>query len=106
MSEFKCKHCEKEFGSSDALHMHMTAKHGNESKGSISKSAIKKIKIYSIVTIILAVLFIGVYFVANKKYLPPTDMAGHIEVLPDTKISGKLVVIENIVKPAKVVENP
>jgi len=89
MDTHKCKHCGNEFGSADALSMHMNAKHHNEHKDILSKSLIKKIKIYSIVGIVLILLIFSGVALTNRKSLPPTDMAGHIEVVPDTKISGR-----------------
>lgn len=87
--EHKCKHCGNKFGSADALSMHMNAKHDNEPKGFLSKSLMKKIKIYSIVGVVLILLIFGGLALTNRKSLPPKDMAGHIEVVPDTKISGR-----------------
>jgi len=85
--EHKCKHCGNEFNSADALSMHMNAKHFDEKKG-ISIN-FKKIKIYSIVGVVLILLIFGGLALTNRKSLPPKDMAGHIEVVPDTKISGR-----------------
>jgi len=84
MSEHKCKHCGNEFNSTDALSMHMNAKHFDEKKG-ISIN-FKKIKIYSIVGVVLILLIFGGLAMTNRTSLPPKDMAGHIEVVPDTKI--------------------
>lgn len=87
--EHKCKHCGNEFNSADALSMHMNAKHDNEPKGFLSKSLMKKIKIYSIVGVVLILLIFSGLALTNRKSLPPKDMAGHIEVVPDTKILKK-----------------
>jgi len=85
--EHKCKHCGNEFNSADALQMHMHAKHFDEKRG-ISIN-FRKIKIYSIVGVVLILLIFGGFALTNRKSLPPKDMAGHIEVVPDTKILGR-----------------
>jgi len=89
MENHKCNHCGNEFGSEDALQMHMNAKHTHTERKSLSKSFVKKLKIYGILAVILAIILTGTLMLANKKSLPPTTMAGHIEVLPDSKILTK-----------------
>ena len=87
----KCEQCGREFGSEDSLEMHKKAKHQHEKKEFFSKSLIKKIKLYSILGIILILLIWGGVALMNRKSLPPKTMEGHIEVVPDTKISTKML---------------
>lgn len=87
---FYCKICEKSFDSEEALKMHNDAKHFVKvKKPLISQKGKMKIRylLITIITIIaIGLIAAGIFFLANKKVLPPTTIEGHIEANPSSHV--------------------
>ena len=88
--EFKCEECDKEFASKEAIQGHNKSKHPVEIKQPfLTNKSKKRIKYFLITAVIAIIIFYGFYLSGNKKTLPPTDMAGHIEANPSSHILRK-----------------
>ncbi len=85
--DFHCDACEKSFGSEEALEMHNRAKHPVEvKKPLISPKAKKRLKGWSIALLVIVLIAVGIFFLSNRKVLPPTTIEGHIEVSPHSHV--------------------
>lgn len=84
----ECGKCGKDFGSEEALAMHMQAKHPENAKTPLlSGKARKRIMLWSIVIVALAaVIGLPAYFYGTAKTLPPTSIEGHIEDNPPSHV--------------------
>jgi len=86
-----CEECDRTFKDMAGLMDHNAAKHPEqvpeEKKSSLP---VKKIKNWGIFIVVAGLIIFGVYWLissaANAPVLPPTDMAGHIEVSPESHV--------------------
>jgi hypothetical protein len=66
-TKVKCKNCERDFGSEDALKMHNSAKHSqNLEKERVAKVGVKKIKNWIILALVFGVIFYGIFWMFNN----------------------------------------
>lgn len=85
--DFICEGCKKSFGSEEALEMHNKAKHPVEvKKPLVSQKRKRQIRNWSIAIIVISLLIIGIFFLSNRKVMPPTTMEGHVEASPPSHI--------------------
>ncbi|MFQ5620917.1 MAG: hypothetical protein ACE5FT_03665 [Candidatus Nanoarchaeia archaeon] len=80
----KCEECDRMFASKEALHQHREAKH--VVKKTSLKFNWKRLRSWSIALLLIFLVgYTGVNFLTAKT-LPPTTMAGHVEVNPPSHI--------------------
>ncbi len=84
MAKTRCEICDRNFKNEESLAMHNSSKHSKQVIA--KKTSSKKIKGFAVLIVVLIFIIGGIYFFSNIKRLPPTDLAGHIEVSPPSHV--------------------